>query len=107
MMTFLPEALYSGLIRIGGEIKISLAGSLRLTNSSNVMVALVKLKLTVLLGGFSEITLGGVSSFGPPEGVPCFAQRTSNKPASITRIMVKIPGFLNGLVMPGYCKDFS
>jgi hypothetical protein len=70
------------LIFIGGEMNISFKGSFSCMNSLKVIETLVEVKNMDRLGGSSDLTAGGVVSFGPPEGLPGRAHLISESPVN-------------------------
>ena len=81
-----------GKLFIGGEMISCLRRSFVTTNSSKRKRILFPTKFVVPEGGVANSNSGGVSSFGPPVGVPRRAH--CHKPNAISTIVVKYKYFL-------------
>ena len=64
---------------MGGETTNCFLKSFNLMYSSKKSLILSSSKLIVLISGSALIKTGGVSSFGPPYGIPLLAQLTNVK----------------------------
>jgi len=63
----------------------SVTGFFSVINSSKVTVTELPVNLVAKSGGSQRVTLGGVTSLGPPVGETWLAQRTSNNAVAIEK----------------------